>query len=68
MVKVAFEVVVKAAQHRKQERQHAKTARYYIRQKMYAEAIRSLAWALQQETAADLKSRPSKVRRGGKRG
>lgn len=43
-----------AREHLKREREHVKTVRYYLKQRMYVQAFQSLAWALEQATAADL--------------
>ncbi len=45
-----------AAAHRKMEREHVRSVRYYLRHKLYVQAFQSLAWALQQATAADEKT------------
>ncbi len=39
--------------HRRQERQILRSVRGYLRYGNYVEAIRQLAWVLQQATAAD---------------
>ena len=43
--------------HRKRERMHVRSVQYCMRQGLYVEAFRSLAWALQQATAADAAAR-----------
>ena len=43
----------KSVEHRKSERMHVSMVRYHLKHANYVEAFRSLAWALQQSTAAD---------------
>ena len=47
----------KSAEHRKSERMHVSMVRYHLKHANYVEAFRSLAWALQQSTAADQSER-----------
>lgn len=44
----------RAKRHRAYEREHVKQVRYYVRNGLYAEAAKCLAWAMRAATAASV--------------
>lgn len=53
--------------HRKNERDSARRARYYIRNRMYREALSELAYAVEQSACFELKARDEKRQREAKK-
>ena len=44
----------RARDHRKREREHVRSAKHFVAAGDYGQAIRYLAWAIQQQGAADV--------------
>lgn len=51
----------KARRARQNERNHAQAVRYFLKTRDYASAARSLAWAMQQSTLADVLTETDQV-------
>jgi hypothetical protein len=43
----------RVAMHRKRERGHVQTARYFLKSKSYVDVLKHVGWALEQASVAD---------------